>query len=62
MIKIEWPLNLITGDAEVYIWLENLVEQDTAVNVFELSEDCASLYFFRVEDAVAFKLRFGFGL
>lgn len=62
MIKVNWPLNGtgFIGDLIICDWLENLVETSKGEMVFEL-KDRTEIYFYNEEDAMAFKLRFGFG-
>lgn len=59
MIKVRWRMNTPISDSEVCDWLEELVNQNRKEPVFELDDSHTIISFYSLEDAVAFRLRFG---
>lgn len=59
MIKIYWPEDSNISDADVCDWLADLVSMYPKEMVFEFERKFNYIHFFREEDAMAFRLRFG---
>lgn len=60
MIKVTWPLTPSpSDDDEINDWLEDLVKCQPGESIFELNASRTELHFYREEDAIAFKLKFG---
>jgi len=60
MIKVAWPMDWPQGDAEVCEWLAELVMQSPGEDVYAYNVSDSCLHFEREEDAIAFKLKYGY--
>lgn len=60
MIKIQWPLTpSMSDDDPMCDWLEDLVKRSPKESIFELNASRTEIHFFKEEDAIAFRLKFG---